>query len=86
MALERTHASTNLIENLFTVVRAISGRVKCWRNGTMILRWCAAGVLEAERGFRRLRGYRELQTLVNALQKHDAQLNASTHDRTGKAA
>jgi hypothetical protein len=77
-ALERTLASTNVIENLFSVVRALSGRAKRWRSGSMIVRWYAAGVLEAERGFRRLRGYREMHRLVNALQKHDAQLDART--------
>jgi transposase-like protein len=85
-ALERTLASTNVIENLFSLVRAFSGRVKRWRSGTMILRWCAVGALEAEAGFRRLRGYREMHTLVSALQKHDAQLDAALHNRTGKAA
>ena len=51
--LERVLSSTNLIENLFSRVREIGRRVKRWQNGTMVLRWTAAGVLEAERGFRR---------------------------------
>jgi hypothetical protein len=38
------------------------GRVKRWQNGTMVLRWTAAGVFEAERGFRKLTGYRALPT------------------------
>ncbi|MGH7459759.1 MAG: IS256 family transposase [Longimicrobiales bacterium] len=85
-ALERTLASTNVIENLFSLVRAFSGRVKRWRSGTMILRWCAAGVLEAERGFRRLRGYRDMQKLVTALQKNDAEIDAAMRDRKKRAA
>jgi hypothetical protein len=56
--LERVRSSTNLIENLLSRVRAIGRRVKRWPNGTMVLRWTAAGVLEAERGFRKLIGYR----------------------------
>jgi putative transposase len=39
----------------------------------MVLRWTAAGVLEAERGFRNLVGYRAMPTLVAALRAHDAQ-------------
>ena len=56
--LERMLSSTNLIENLFNRVREISRRIKRWQNGTMVLRWTAAGVLEAQRGFRKLVGYR----------------------------
>jgi putative transposase len=41
----------------------------------MVLRWTAAGVLEAERGFRKLAGYRAIPTLVAALRAHDAQLD-----------
>jgi putative transposase len=73
--LERVLSSTNLIENLFSRVREIGRRVKRWQNGTMVLRWTAAGVLEAERGFRKLAGYRAMPTLVAALRAHDAQLD-----------
>jgi putative transposase len=73
--LERVLSSTNLIENLFSRVREIGRRVKRWQSGTMVLRWTAAGVLEAERGFRKLAGYRAIPTLVAALRAHDAQLD-----------
>jgi putative transposase len=78
--LERTLSTTNLIENLIGQVRQLSGRVKRWRSGKMILRWSAAGVLEAERGFRRVRGYTEMSKLIAALQKHDAKLNGASPD------
>jgi transposase-like protein len=73
--LERVLSSTNLIENLFSRVREIGRRVKRWQSGTMVLRWTAAGVLEAERGFRKLAGYRAIPTLVAALRARDAQLD-----------
>ena len=38
----------------------------------MILRWTAAGVLAAERRFRKVAGYRALPKLVAALRAHDA--------------
>jgi putative transposase len=60
--LERVLSSTNLIENLFGRVRAIGRRVKRWQNGTMVLRWTAADVLDAERGFRKIGGYRAMPT------------------------
>jgi putative transposase len=73
--LERMLFSTNLIGNLFSSMREIGCPVKRSQNGTMILRWTAAGVIEAERGFRKLAGYRALPTLVAALRTHDAQLD-----------
>ncbi len=83
--LERVLSSTNLIENLFGRVREIGRRVKRWQNGTMVLRWTAAGVLEAERDFRKLVGYRAMPILVAALRAHDAQFNRKVDD-TEKAA
>jgi putative transposase len=74
-SLERVLSSTNLIENLFSRVREIARRVKRWQGGTMILRWTAAGVLEAERSFRKVAGYRALPKLVAALRAHDAAIN-----------
>lgn len=74
-ALERTFSTTNLAENLIGNVRQTSRRVKRWRGGQMILRWCAAGVLEAETHFRRVKGHKHIPTLVAALCRHDAELD-----------
>lgn len=72
--LERVLSSTNLIENLFSRVREIARRVKRWQGGTMILCWTAAGVLEAERHFRKIAGYRALPRLAAALRAREAAL------------
>jgi putative transposase len=50
-------------------------RVRRWQGGGMILRWTAAGVLEAERNFRKVAGCRSLATLDAALRAHDAALD-----------
>jgi hypothetical protein len=86
--LERVLSSTNLIENLFSRVREIGRRVRRWQSGTMVLRWTAAGVLEAERGFRKVVGYRAMPILVAALRAHQAQFNPTERrvDDTEKAA
>ncbi|MBI4541139.1 MAG: transposase [Gemmatimonadetes bacterium] len=84
--LERTLSTTNVIENLIGQVRQLSGRVKRWRSGQMILRWSAAGVLEAERGFRRLKGYRQMAKLLAALEKHGATLEGVFPDSSDVAA
>ena len=62
--LESVLSSTNLIENLFSRVRKVSRRVKRRQGGVMILRWTEAGVLEAERHFPKIAGYRALSRLV----------------------
>jgi len=86
--LERVLSSTNLIENLFSRVSAIGRRVKHWQSGTRVLRWAAAGVLEAERGFRKLASHRAMPDAVAALRARDSQLNGSRPrvDESEKAA
>lgn len=69
--LERMLSVTNAIENLFGTVRVVSRRVKRWGGGKMILRWSAAGLLEAERGFRKIRGHKGMPSLAAALKKHE---------------
>lgn len=66
-ALERTLSTTNPIENLNGSIRRIQRRVKRWRDGAMIRRWAALGILEAQKGFRKLRGHKGMHILVAAL-------------------
>jgi len=67
-------------------VRAIARRVKRWQGGTMILRSTAAGVLEAERSFRRIAGYRALPKLAAALRAHDGAINRERRVDNGRRA
>ncbi len=85
-SLERVLFSTNLIENLFSRVRDTARRVKRWQGGTMILRWTAAGVLEAERNFRKVASCRALPKLVAALRAHDAEIDRAGGVETQKKA
>ncbi len=41
-----------------------------WRNGQMALRWCAAGMGEAAKQFRRVNGFLHLPALRAALEAH----------------
>lgn len=68
-ALYRTLRSTNAIENLNGLVGHFVRHVRRWRNGRMLVRWIAAGLREATRSFRRLRGHRDLAALVRALDR-----------------
>jgi hypothetical protein len=36
----------------------------------MVLRWTAAGMLNAERSFRRIKGHKQMPQLVAALHRH----------------
>src|SRR5215469_406718 len=74
-ALERVLSSTNLIENLFSRFREVAWKVKRWQVGTMVLRWTATGVLEAERYFRKVAAYRALPRLAAVLHARDVALD-----------
>jgi putative transposase len=67
--LRRTLSSTNCIESMFDTVRTTQRNVKRWRDGDMRLRWTAAGMAEAQRGFRRVKGHRDLSKLINAIRR-----------------
>jgi putative transposase len=65
--LKRTLQCTNTIENLFSRVRRTQLNVKRWHGGDMRQRWTAAGILDAERNFRRIKGRDQLARLAAAL-------------------
>lgn len=75
--LKRTLESTNPCESMIECVRRSSHNVKRWQSGDMALRWTAAGMLEAERQFRRVIGYRDLAKLAVAIE-HDLQRSDGT--------
>lgn len=72
--LERTFSSTNLIESCFARTEAWTHRVKRWRDGKMVLRWGAAALLFAEKGFRRVRGHQHMKQLLVALNPNQSAL------------
>ena len=65
--LRRTLASTNVIESAFSIVETVCRNVKRWRAGDHIERWIGSGLLEAERQFRKVQGYREIPALLTSL-------------------
>jgi putative transposase len=68
--LAKTLCSTNPCESMIEIVRYTQRNVKRWRDGDMRRRWTAAGMLVAEQQFRRIIGYRDLATLVIAIERH----------------
>ncbi len=59
--------------------------MKRWSSGEMALRWTAAGMLEAERQFRKIIGYRDLATLVVAIERDHEHHRHSDAARTPTA-
>ena len=83
--LAKTLCSTNPCESMIEIVRYTQRNVKHWQDGDMRKRWTAAGMLVAEQQFRRIIGYRDLATLVIAVERH-ALHAATTHPDHHRAA
>ena len=81
-ALATLLATTNAAESLLSRTRHVKRNVKRWRGGQMMLRWVAAGVLEAVKGFRRLKGYADMPKLVAAFRARDQRLGLGVARRT----
>jgi len=77
-ALKATLQSSNPIESMISIARTTSKNVKNWQSGAMALRWIAAGMLEAEKQFRRVAGYRDLAKLIEAIERVDSAMAEST--------
>jgi putative transposase len=85
--LARTLRSTNAIESMISVCREHAANVKRWRDGQMALRWCAAGMVEAGKQFRRVNGHLHLPALRAALEREVAEsVGTMGHDDQVSAA
>jgi putative transposase len=86
--LARTLRSTNCVESMIEICRDHSRNVKHWQDGQMALRWCAAGMVEAGKQFRRVNGHLHLRALRTALERHVAAENVrvNEHNHSSNAA
>jgi transposase-like protein len=66
-ALYRKLRSTNAIENLNSGIAHYSKNVKRWQGGSMVVRWVSAAIVESEKKFRRVQGWRDIEKLTRAL-------------------
>jgi transposase-like protein len=69
--------STNAIENLNSGIATYAKNVKRWQGGSMVVRWVSAAIVEAEKKFRRVQGWRDIEKLVTALQELEAKDEAA---------
>jgi putative transposase len=84
--LARTLTTSNPIESMISIARTTNRNVTRWRDGQMVLRWTAAGMLNAQRSFRRVRGFKQMPQLVAALRRHAHPTPARSTDTIGAAA
>jgi transposase-like protein len=66
--LRKTLHSTNPIESMFSTVRDCEGNIKRYRGTRMAQRWLAAVCLHCEKGFRRVKGYRSISSVVKKIE------------------
>jgi putative transposase len=76
--LARTLTSTNPVESMISIARTTMRNVKRWKDGQMVRRWTAAGMLAAARSFRRVKGCKDMPTLVAALARHVEEVTVTT--------
>jgi transposase-like protein len=76
-ALYRTLRTTNPIENLNGSIAHFTRNVKRWKDGAMTLRWVAAALSDAKGRFRKLRGHREMQSLITVLKSRQTAVRAN---------
>jgi transposase-like protein len=67
--LQRSLATTNMLESIFSAVEQRTGKVDRWRDSNQKQRWLAAALLDIEPRLRRVRGYRALPQLQEAILK-----------------
>lgn len=67
--LRVSFATTNLIESPFSHVRKVMRNVKRWRTGSdQTQRWIASALLQTQKRFRKIRGYKSMSVLRSALE------------------
>jgi transposase-like protein len=84
--LARSLSCTNSIESMISVVRTTTQRVKRWTDTKMVRRWVSAGMLEAERSFRRVKGCNDMDDLVTAVRREVAERLAADSDSEVRSA
>lgn len=67
--LGRSFKTTNMLESVMAQVEQRTGKVDRWRTSDQKQRWLASALLDIEPRLRRVRGYRALSKLREALQR-----------------
>ncbi len=84
--LATTLVTSNPIDSMISIARTTNRNVTHWKDGEMVLRWTAAGMINAERSFRRVKGYKQMPQLVAALYRHAHPDTTAATETVGAAA
>ncbi len=71
--LRKTLHSTNPIESMFSTVRDCEGNLKRYRGSQMAQRWLGAVLLHCEQGFKRIKGYAAIKTVMAVIEAQQAE-------------
>ena len=83
--LGRSLKTTNCLESVNAVVEERCAKVDCWKNSNQRHRWLATALLDIEPRMRRVKGYKHLPKLREALQR-ELKIEAKVMESVGKAA
>jgi transposase-like protein len=84
--LAKTLTTSNPVESMISIARTTNRNVTRWRDGQMVLRWTAAGMQNAQRSFRRVKGYKQMPQLIAALRRHAHPTTAQRNETVAAAA
>lgn len=68
-ALRISLSTTNPAESLISILRSFAGRVTNWESGNQVMRWLSCGSEAIESSLRRIKGYKLLPLLAQALRE-----------------
>ena len=66
--LRKSLSTTNPIESLFSMVRIFEKNITNYRGSSMKQRWFGAVLLEAEKSFRRVKGYASISAVMSTIE------------------
>jgi len=65
--IRKSLSSTNVIENMNGLIRITTNRVRKWKDEEMIMRWVSSAIMESEKSFRRVKGYKSIPILLDRI-------------------
>lgn len=74
--------TTNCLESIFSQVETRTGRVCHWKNSSQKHRWLASALLDIEPRLRRIRGYKHLPRLREAIQRELGLVDTEANGRS----
>ena len=81
MEIRKSLGTTNPIESLNSGIKNITRRVKRWRNSNMVIRWVGTAIMESEKNFRKINGYRHIDALIKNIESYNEHKNNNYQEK-----